>query len=805
MSLLLREKIFFHRARRHRREGSNPVVAPDGRTLAWLQTEAEAETLMLQPTGDQPARPVSAPGYIFSPAFAGTWLVWSERGDGETWRICGVPWASEGTGAPAPRILYADPSGRPIHLCAVATPGGAWLAWEERRGTATAIRLGLLADDGSFSVAPRAVSPAEVNAYDPALAVAPDGGVYCAWCAYSDFNYRIFLARFDPAGQAIGGPRRVSDQSEACVWPSLWPAKNGGVWFSFTGLSVANGGRPEQTQLRSYVKHERYLRQRQFFGAHGLAQVGYCDAAGRLHVPQAGPRPEERQFFTAAGIAFGTEGAGHTQVIEDGAGRVHLLLRQHARVERLLPAEKASPPLAVHPRFAAKQPAQTHPNLAIATLGPEAWEPPQVIVPRAHFDLALSVNSDGSALTVAFAEDARLTGWSGGGEWFDDVGEVGVGLARLALAPSIAAPDYLLCPLAIAPFAAGRLGNPPADAARAAELWPGRQFALGQTHCHSNLSVCRRELDRDSHFNYRFMQDVQHAGFGMLTDHEYNLWQTEMLLGRKLAEYYYFSGAFVALPGYEWTGSDARDCAHDGGPFGHVNLVSFEPLHAGDFQNPSDPASPGNSLAKLWQVGRDRKWLTPPHHVVDLAHPYNWNFWSDEFEPFIEIFQDDRGSGEQEGAPGQTNSTRVRPAVWAVDALRRGRRFGFVAGGDHSGVALGGVWTAALTREALYQAFRARCCYATTGIHAAILFTANGQPMGGEATGTPAEFCLQVVSAESVARVEVLCNGQLVSTFGPDASGRWTWRDAATRAGDFWYCRVHWASGELAWTSPVWI
>jgi hypothetical protein len=799
MSLIFREKKLYHRATRHGAEGYAPVLAPDRESIAFLQADADTETLMLRRPGDQPAVTVSSPGYIFSPCFAGEWLVWAEQAS-DHWQLRGTRWR-ETPGES--RVLFLPTDARPIHLTSVANENGAWLAWEERRGRKTRIRLAWLNDKGSAGDV-RTVDTAGANAYDPALAIAEDGSVYCAFSAYSDDNYRIFLARFGADGRPIDRPIRVSDRSEACVWPSLWPAAGGGVWFSFTSYSIPNPSRPEHNQALSYVKHDRYLRQRQFYGCHGIVHVGRYDGQ-QLEAPLAGPGAGDLQFFAAAGLVLGSEGAGHSQVLEDARGNLHVLFRHHAKPDPLSPA-KPSPPLKAHPDFSAKHPRQMHPNLSIVSLGGNTWQPVKTIVPRAHFDLSLPAQFDGTQLSVAFGEDARLTGWSGGGEWFDDVGEVGLGVVHLEFAEPALEP-MTLCPLSIAPFPSGRLTNPHALPAETTQ-WQDRTYALGQTHCHSNLSICRRELDRDPHFNYRFMQDVQHCRFGMLTDHEYNLWHTEMIVLRKIAEYYYFPGEFVALQGYEWTGSDPADCSHDGGPFGHVNMLCFEKLTAADFHNPCDANERGNSLEKLWHLSAGRKRLTPPHHVVDLVHPYNWNFWNDEFEPFIEIFQDDRGSGEQAGAPGLTNSTRVAKPAWAVDALRSGKRFGFVAGGDHSGVALGGVWTRAFTREALYAALRERACYGTTGTHAAILFTCNGRPMGSEAAGTPAHFELRVGSAASVARVEILRNGELVRTIegGPDnVSNFWTWKADDARAGDFWYCRIHWADGELAWTSPVWL
>ena len=211
------------------------------------------------------------------------------------------------------------------------------------------------------------------------------------------------------------------------------------------------------------------------------------------------------------------------------------------------------------------------------------------------------------------------------GEWFDREGEVGVGRAVVVL-PKRPEPRYQFHPFRLPEQPGPLLWRESAldDAPRARrELvcasWP-------YPHAHSNLSVCGRENDRDPHFNYRFMQDVQHSDFGVMTDHCYNMWQTEALLMRKLAAYYYFPGKFVAMQAYEWTGS-GEDCCHDGGPFGHVNVLSFEEDSDLEIYTPLDTESPGCSVQKLTACYAGRRTLCIPHHPADKIHHYNWTFF----------------------------------------------------------------------------------------------------------------------------------------------------------------------------------
>lgn len=798
MSSHSHKKAFYHRSSRHAGEAYWPALADDEQTLAYLQVSAEHETLMLQRRHDVPALALCRPGFLFSPCFAGEWLTWVERMD-DRWAIRGTRWRDDD---PAPRTLSVSEA-RPLHLVSAVAGDRVWLAWEERLGRATRLRLARL-DDAGITADPLCFGPAGVNAYDPALAVAVDGSLYCAFCAYAWDSYRILLVRFTPDGAVCGEPLPVSHSASPCVWPSLWAAARGGVWWSFTCYAAPISARMEHVESTAYVRHERYRRQREFFGCRGVVYAGWCDGAGHW-VTMGKPEPHPLPFHVATGLVFGTEGAGHSQIIEDSAQGLHLLLRHYAPVEREAFRDQTDPPLRVHPDFRPMQPERMHPNLALFSLNAGVWTAPVVLVPRAHFDLPIVPRFDGRRLAVAFAEDRRRTGWSGQGEWFDDVGEIGLGALLVELSP--VPTEHDLHPLATTPIPSGAMTNPRPDG----EMAPGndgRRYALGQTHCHTTLSVCQRELDRDPHFNYRFMQDVQHCRFGALTDHEYNLWHTEMLLVRKLAEYYYFPGEFVALPAYEWTGSEPLDCSHDGGPFGHVNVLGFEPLTTSDFHNPNDASSPGNSLPKLWRCIAGRPIMTPPHHAMDYAHYYRWEFWNDEFEPVIELFQDDRGSSESGDAPGVTNGTRACNAIWAVEQLRGGRKFGFIAGGDHRGIALAGLWTRELTREALYEAMRARASYGTTGLCCGVWFACNGRFMGSDQAGIPASFELCVRSVVPVVRVEVLRNGahhrSLPGVPDPTQLQRWEWTEDSASSGDFWYCRIHWPDGELAWTSPIW-
>jgi hypothetical protein len=435
------------------------------------------------------------------------------------------------------------------------------------------------------------------------------------------------------------------------------------------------------------------------------------------------------------------------------------------------------------------------------TLADAQWSAPLCLIPRAHLEDPVSFEVYDDAIRIAFTEDARHTGWNRMGEWFDTEGQLGVGDARVEIS-ALGSPDYEVHPYVLGPRPDASIEEPALDSCGS----DGYLHAMGQTHAHSNLSICIREEDREAHLNYRFMQDVQHCDFGAITDHVYNMWHTEMLVTRKLAEYYTFPGEFVAIPAYEWTGSSEQACTHEGGPFGHVNPLYLEEEGDLPFYTPCDPGCDGSSLDRLWQAFAEKKIVTPPHHVADHNHPYAWQFFDPDFEPVIELFQDSRGSGEQPWAPGVTNYFHAKEARWAVDELKSGKRFGFIASADHHGLARAGILVTELTRSGIYEALMARRCFATTGIALRLAFLCNGEMMGSEVAAVTAEFELSAVAPEPIHEIQVIRNGEVVKAMPVKGKrARHTWQAHRQEVGEFWYCRVILQNGEMAWSSPIWL
>src|SRR5262249_44909667 len=106
------------------------------------------------------------------------------------------------------------------------------------------------------------------------------------------------------------------------------------------------------------------------------------------------------------------------------------------------------------------------------------------------------------------------------------------------------------------------------------------------------------------------------------------------------------------------------------------------------------------------------------------------------------------------------------------------------------------------TRQAVFDALRARRCYATSGAKILLDFTVNGMPMGSNCAFDREAFArVEVIGTDVVARLE------LIGPSGPVASSKPNEREAVlqTEISEMpWiYARVTQQDGEMAWSSPV--
>lgn len=213
--------------------------------------------------------------------------------------------------------------------------------------------------------------------------------------------------------------------------------------------------------------------------------------------------------------------------------------------------------------------------------------------------------------------------------------------------------------------------------------------------------------------------------------------------------------SFCAFLGFEWHSSQWGDqCV----------------VYPGDHR----PLFYAADLAKLRAHCVAERALMIPHHV---AYPkgrrgVNWEAFDEACTPVVEIFsehgnsEDDRGPHtfftHSMGGRETANTTRA--------ALAAGLRFGFVASSDdHAGFpgAYGEGLMAALvtdfTREAIFEAIRARRTYALTGDRIELDFAVDGAPMGASIdAGHEVEVDFAVRGRDELDVVELIQDGRIV-------------------------------------------
>jgi hypothetical protein len=190
-------------------------------------------------------------------------------------------------------------------------------------------------------------------------------------------------------------------------------------------------------------------------------------------------------------------------------------------------------------------------------------------------------------------------------------------------------------------------------------------------------------------------------------------------------------GRFVTFLGYEWSGLTPA-----GGDHNILYLRDDQPIHRSSHwqvHDGSDTSSDRYPIGELWRQFAGRDDVLAVGHVG--GRYCNLALAEGGFPQLVEIHSH-HGTFE-----------------WmAGEAIRRGLTVGFVAqSDDHTGrpglsaplhpVSRGfvtfdtfggytGIWADALTREAVWQALRARHCYATTGRRTLVELNAAGAMMG---------------------------------------------------------------------------
>jgi hypothetical protein len=340
---------------------------------------------------------------------------------------------------------------------------------------------------------------------------------------------------------------------------------------------------------------------------------------------------------------------------------------------------------------------------------------------------------------------------------------------------------------------------------------PAERLYWGDPHWQSFFSDgirCPEEL-------YAFARDEAFLDFGALTDHVEALTDRQWDYFVAVTNDYNAPGRFATLVGQEWTNHQP----------GHRN-VYFRADH-GPILRCTDPRY--DTLPKLWAALdrlRDLDPIAIPHHTANRVMGVDWELgWNPAYEKAVEIYS---VWGNSECHASQGNPRPIRacdgevPGRHVIDALRRGYRLAFVAGGDiHDGrpgddlhaqqpevhgygelypQGFTACLAPRLTRDGIFDALKGGRTYATT--RSRIYLEVEPRRRGRSCT-----LAVRAASEEGLRELVVVgSTGDLVRQ-QPEGDPRCF--QGILDAGElgpeaFCYVRLTTTRGNLAWSSPVW-
>ena len=318
---------------------------------------------------------------------------------------------------------------------------------------------------------------------------------------------------------------------------------------------------------------------------------------------------------------------------------------------------------------------------------------------------------------------------------------------------------------------------------------------------------------------YYFARDEAFLDIFALSDHSERLTERQWEYFVNVTNDFNAPGRFVTLVGLEWTNDT----------LGHRNV--YYPGDFGPCLRANDPSQ--NDLQSLYACARKHGALVIPHHSANARMGVEWVLGHDpEIERLVEIYSV-WGNSERHANMGNTRPIRMiqgeREGRHVLDALKMGRRFGFIGGGDiHDGrpgdemhtsqsapkpyqqlyrQGIMGVWARELTLESIFEALWNRRVFATTNNRMFLRFTVAGRPMGSEVAGNGAmPVTVDVASQVPISRIDFVLNGEDAETIHPQQR-EFLWEtDRQFPEEPAWcYARITREDGEMAWSSPVWI
>jgi hypothetical protein len=351
---------------------------------------------------------------------------------------------------------------------------------------------------------------------------------------------------------------------------------------------------------------------------------------------------------------------------------------------------------------------------------------------------------------------------------------------------------------------------------------------LADLHSHSAessiVSGCGVGM-RDDLFH--FARDVSGLDVFSLSEHDWQLadsdWEAMAELNQKFDE----EGTFVTLPGFEWTSANH---GHRNVYFRDAGAARFSSFLAGSPRNVIEDGAP--TPIDLWRYLDSQKIpaMTIPHHMSVAWFPVSLEHFHDpRYDRVAEIYST-WGDSLEHGQPVTNYADRV-PDLALIESIKKGRQVGFVASSDshdgrpgaaqgtgthphlfhHLGSGRTAILAKGFDRHSTFDAIHARRCYALTGPLVKIALSIEGHPMGSDVAagdiGRPA-LDVSISTQVPIDRIEVFRDGQradLVISGRREENFQWVDRSPPTGPLSSYFIKVSRTDHEAAWTSPIWV
>ena len=211
---------------------------------------------------------------------------------------------------------------------AIAPDGAATAVWRRSNGTSNIIQAATRPPGGSFGAAVD-LSATGQNALDPQIAIAPDGTATAVWRRFNGTNF-VAQAATRPPGGSFGAAIDLSATGEDSLAPQVAIAPDGAatvVWTRFNGTNfiIQAATRPPGGSFGAAVDlsatGQDAFNPQIAIAPDGAATVAWQRYDGANDIIQAGTRPPGGSFGAAVNLSAAGQNASEPQieVAPDGA------------------------------------------------------------------------------------------------------------------------------------------------------------------------------------------------------------------------------------------------------------------------------------------------------------------------------------------------------------------------------------------------------------------------------------------------------------------------------------------------------